>query len=110
MHRVRRWFCGASLLLAAVTLAPNVRAIQAEPWEEQGDSREERRSSEAPASRQRTPAGNVMTPDEWQFLELINRERAARRMPVLKPNALLVRVARQHSREMCDKNYFDHVS
>jgi uncharacterized protein YkwD len=51
-----------------------------------------------------------MTAEEGRFLELINRERAARRMPALKPDPVLVEVAREHSREMCEKGYFDHVS
>jgi uncharacterized protein YkwD len=110
MLRVGRWFCGASLLLAAVTLAPHVRALQAEPGDAPRESEEGSRAASAPSTRQRTPAANIMTPDEWRFLELINRERTTRRMPVLKPDALLVEVAREHSREMCEKNYFDHAS
>jgi uncharacterized protein YkwD len=51
-----------------------------------------------------------MTEEEGRFLELINRERAARRMTALKPDPVLVEVAREHSREMCEKSYFDHVS
>jgi uncharacterized protein YkwD len=51
-----------------------------------------------------------MTGEELQFLQLLNRERASRGLVELKPDALLVDVAREHSREMCEKNYFDHVS
>jgi uncharacterized protein YkwD len=51
-----------------------------------------------------------MTSDELRFLDLVNHERAARHLAELKPDPLLVQVARQHSREMWEKNYFDHLS
>jgi uncharacterized protein YkwD len=58
----------------------------------------------------RNPGASLMTGDEWRFLDLLNRERAARHLTELKPDPLLVEVARAHSREMYEKNYFDHVS
>lgn len=49
-------------------------------------------------------------PEEQSFLDLINRERAERGLCRLKLDLLLVDVAREHSREMCEKGYFDHLS
>jgi len=48
--------------------------------------------------------------NELRSIELVNRERKARGLPVLSVNSLLVEVAREHSREMWEKNYFDHFS
>jgi len=51
-----------------------------------------------------------MTAAEQQYLDLSNYERERRGMGTLSPNPLLVYVARQHSREMWEKDYFDHIS
>ncbi len=51
-----------------------------------------------------------MTAYEQQFTDLANRERWDRDLGVLSSNPLLVQVAREHSREMCEKEYFDHSS
>ena len=47
---------------------------------------------------------------EQQYVDLINDERWDRNLGVLSTNQLLVQVAREHSKEMCEKNYFDHAS
>ena len=101
---------GLGLLLMAAVLAPQVPALQGDSGG--GSRRSGTRSNGAtppPASR-RPPATAAMTGDEVRFLELLNHERGERGLVELKPDALLVEVAREHSREMCDKNYFDHVS
>ena len=51
-----------------------------------------------------------MTAHELQIAELANAERWDRDLGVLSSNPLLVQVAREHSREMCEKSYFDHSS
>jgi uncharacterized protein YkwD len=55
------------------------------------------------------PASSIAS-EEQAFLDLINEERAARGLCQLKLDLLLVGVAREHSREMSDRNYFDHIS
>jgi len=47
---------------------------------------------------------------EKRFVDSINTERKNRQLVPLRINPLLVEVARRHSREMWEKNYFDHVS
>jgi uncharacterized protein YkwD len=97
----------AGLVLAATVVAARVGALPADRGEDPG------LGGKAPSSavaNGRNPAAASMTSDEWRFLDLLNRERAARHLAELKPDPLLVEVARGHSREMCEKNYFDHVS
>ncbi len=48
--------------------------------------------------------------EEQRFVDLTNSERSSRNLAPLSVNALLVQVAREHSREMWQKNYFDHFS
>lgn len=56
-------------------------------------------------------SGSVqLTDEEIRFVDLVNSERASRGLSVLRLDPLLVQVARGHSKEMCDLNYFDHVS
>lgn len=55
-----------------------------------------------------TPASVVVA--EQQFVDLANAERRNQSLAELRTNQLLVQVARQHSREMCEKSYFDHTS
>ncbi|MCE5198540.1 MAG: CAP domain-containing protein [Armatimonadota bacterium] len=47
---------------------------------------------------------------EQQCADLVNAERWDRNLRVLSPNPVLVQVAREHSKEMYEKNYFDHTS
>ena len=54
--------------------------------------------------------GLTPTADEKGLLELVNEERASRDLPILKIDTQMVEVARAHSQEMVDLNYFDHVS
>ncbi len=51
-----------------------------------------------------------MSYEEQRIIDLVNAERSAVGLSVVKVNTLLVQVARQHSREMYEKGYFDHVS
>jgi len=52
----------------------------------------------------------TMTAVEQRLVDLANAERWQRDLGVLTPNPLLVQVAREHSRQMCEKSYFDHIS
>ena len=54
--------------------------------------------------------GVVMTQEEIRFVELVNKERAARGLQQLTIDPMLIEVARKHSEEMGVKNYFDHKS
>jgi uncharacterized protein YkwD len=107
MTRIHYWAAAAGLLFAT-TLTSRVVALQdrAGPADREGAGPD--RSTTAPG--QRAPSASIMTSEEWRFLEMLNRERASRRLAELKPDPLLVAVAREHSREMCEKDYFDHVS
>jgi uncharacterized protein YkwD len=51
-----------------------------------------------------------MTEEEKRFFELMNRERVSRGRVGLTVDPLLVEVSREHSREMCEEGYFDHIS
>jgi uncharacterized protein YkwD len=57
-----------------------------------------------------TPAAIVMNHDESRFVDLLNKERAQRGMSQLSIDPLLIKVARDHSREMAEKKYFSHHS
>lgn len=78
-----------------------------------------------PAATEPTPAGKYdkatvmlgggpeqaeLTPEEQQFVELINKERKARDIPEVTVAPLLVKTARAKSREMHDLNYWGHES
>jgi uncharacterized protein YkwD len=51
-----------------------------------------------------------MTEEEQRFVDLVNQERALRGLRTLKVDPVLIDVSRGHSKEMSDKNYFDHNS
>ena len=53
---------------------------------------------------------NGLRPEESEFIQRINAERVSRGLNALTVDPLLVTVARGHSAEMCDLNYFDHHS
>ncbi|MFQ5574241.1 MAG: CAP domain-containing protein [Terriglobia bacterium] len=55
-------------------------------------------------------SGLTATPDEKGLLELVNEERVSRGLPILRMDSAMVEIARDHSREMVELNYFDHVS
>jgi len=97
----------AGLVLAATIAAARVGAIPADRGEEPGLGGKGQPSA---AANGRNSGAALMTSEEWRFLDLLNRERATLHLSELKPDPLLVEVARGHSREMCEKNYFDHVS
>ena len=52
----------------------------------------------------------VMTKEEIQFTELVNKERAERGLQQLIVDPTLIKVARTHSGEMSNKHYFSHNS
>jgi uncharacterized protein YkwD len=52
----------------------------------------------------------ALTSEEKQFVDLINRERTTRGLNALTIDPMLVNVARGHSQEMSDLDYFDHHS
>jgi len=56
--------------------------------------------------------GSLYEPNdkEREFVDLINAERKSRGLTLLQIDPLLTRIARAHSREMAEKNYFDHYS
>jgi uncharacterized protein YkwD len=66
--------------------------------------------TEEGAQASRSANGARMTTDEQRFLDLVNAERSQRHLHELTVDPVLIDVARAHSREMADKNYFDHVS
>ena len=47
---------------------------------------------------------------EQEFVKRINDDRKSRGLCLLQIDPMLTAVARDHSKEMCDKNYFDHHS
>ena len=51
-----------------------------------------------------------ITQEELRFVDLVNKERAGRGLSQLVIDTTLVQVARGHSREMGEKNYFSHTS
>lgn len=55
-------------------------------------------------------AGDTLLPEEAEFIARINDERTSRGLNALTLDPLLVSTARGHSREMCDRDYFDHHS
>ncbi len=62
-------------------------------------------------SREFPAAGKAAwTEHEQRSANLVNAERKARGLNALSVNPLLVQVAREHSREMWEKGYFDHYS
>lgn len=64
----------------------------------------------APAKQAASSDSASMTQEELKFVDLVNKERAGRGLSQLVIDPLLVQVARGHSREMADKNYFSHTS
>jgi uncharacterized protein YkwD len=52
----------------------------------------------------------VVSADEQRLVDLANTERRSRGLQELRVNMMLVRIAREHSREMCERDYFDHAS
>jgi uncharacterized protein YkwD len=52
----------------------------------------------------------VMTLEEMRYLELTNKERAARGLSQLVADPVLVEAGRLHSQEMAEKSYFSHTS
>jgi uncharacterized protein YkwD len=57
-----------------------------------------------------TDAYAQLTKEEAKFVDLANKERVSRGLSKLTVDPLLIKVARAHSQEMADKNYFSHDS
>lgn len=55
-------------------------------------------------------AAIVMNQNESRYAELVNKERDSRNLSHLTVDPLLIKVAREHSREMAEKSYFSHHS
>ena len=83
MILVRSWLC-CLILLAAI--APFLRA----------EDKKEARAVE-------------LSKDEQTLLELINKERAKKELPPLRPHPLLFKVARSHSRNMARQEKMEHI-
>jgi len=57
------------------------------------------------------PAASAqLTAIEQRYVELVNSERWDRNLGALSVNPVLVKAARNHSKEMWAKKYFDHTS
>lgn len=67
-------------------------------------------ASSVPKAPPAVVASAQMTDTEQRFADLANTERRGRKLGALAINPLLVQVARAHSREMWEKDYFDHFS
>lgn len=55
------------------------------------------------------PAAAALSAEEQQLLELVNRDRAAQKLPALKPNAKLTLIARAHAANMAKNGKLEHV-
>lgn len=67
-------------------------------------------ASTAPPAHEPLPAAVTLTAPEKQLVERVNAERWDRGERVLAINPVLVKAAREHSREMGERSYFDHYS
>lgn len=56
------------------------------------------------------PASEALTNEEKRLVELVNAERWRGGLGRLRVDPVLVRAARDHSREMAEMHYFDHTS
>jgi uncharacterized protein YkwD len=65
---------------------------------------------EMPTPSDAASPADALSPEEQEFVARVNAERTARGLNALAVDPLLVRTARAHSREMCDRGYFDHHS
>src|SRR5439155_26982967 len=72
-----------------------------------GNRRDRGSAAPAAAEAEKAPA---CTSEELRFVELTNKERTQRSLRQLVIDPLLITVARQHSLEMMEKNYFNHFS
>lgn len=67
-------------------------------------------SNAATPSNAGSTAKSSMTAEEKQLLTLINNERAKQGLSALKANNAVANVARAHSQDMADNNFFDHTN
>ncbi len=51
-----------------------------------------------------------LTPDEALVVQMINQERQERELAPLVLDPVLTKVAREHSRDMAERGYFDHLA
>jgi uncharacterized protein YkwD len=99
-------FALGGLFLITPVLNPSVYAGEPAPA----------RTTDTPAAAKGTatakaaPELPVPTEEERRFVELVNEERRKRGLNELVIDPLLIQVAREHSREMRDRAYFNHNS
>ena len=67
-------------------------------------------ASTMPKEPPRAVSSVQLTVIEQDYVDRVNAERWDRNLGVLSVNPILVQVARAHSKEMCEKSYFDHIS
>ena len=89
--------------LAAVTAATALAAIAPSPAHAGVTACSSSTASTLPTQQN---VGQV----ERTVLCLVNRERTSRGLKKLRSSAKLAKAAESHSRDMVDRNYFDHVS
>lgn len=63
-----------------------------------------------PTTTNTNPSNFALTADEQQMLDLVNKERTSQGLSPLKVNPTLTQVARAHSKDMIQNNYFAHNS
>jgi uncharacterized protein YkwD len=63
----------------------------------------------APAADQKAGKAPKLSADEQEILDLTNKERKKHDLPPLRPNALLLKAARQHTRNMARQTKMAHV-
>ena len=98
-HTVRRfYFCFALTAL----LAPAVLADEQPASQPSAETQSDKKAAGSDAA-----APNAL---EQEFVTRINSDRKTRGLHSLQIDPLLTNIAREHSREMCEKNYFDHHS
>ena len=51
-----------------------------------------------------------LTAEESELINLINAERAGHGLGPVRPSSVLMQVARAHSQDMIDRDFFDHVN
>lgn len=67
-------------------------------------------SGAAPQNNSGSTVKSSMTAEELQLLNLINSERTKQGLAALKGNNAVANVARAHSQDMADNNYFEHYN
>ena len=68
------------------------------------------RASSLSVSTQDSRLSGILTPEEVALFNLTNQDRATNGLPPCELDPGLVLIARSHSRDMCDRHYFDHLT